>query len=166
MKFEGKMTNFDFSSLNNMPGIWPLGSKLSEINNTSTLHEIPIATAKCGISEQLRFTRLKKARKNPVYPENSGVEFHHKESTGIIEKFKRYILPAYRMLDFTSGSTCEEMIFITEKYIEKAVDGDPIIAISHPKNFALINEFNYFLNFCQNHFEIKFEEKNKNYYWR
>lgn len=166
LKFDGHLTYFDFTHLKNYPAQWPLGINLNAIDTQSGLTEFPITSAKAGLLEQFKFAYLKRQRGNPVYPENSGVKFYQKESVSKIEKIKRYLLPAFRMLDFASGSTFEEMKFITESHIKQQKEDSNIIAISHPKNFGIRGEFENYLNWCDKKETIDFEYKNENYFWR
>ncbi len=166
LKFRGQLTYYDFSALKNYPNQWPIGLNLEAIDSQSGLFEFPIASAKAGLLDQLKFAYLKRKRKNPIYPENSGVKFYQKESTSRLEKIKRYLFPGYRMLDFASGSTFEELKFITESHINKHSKGSNIIAISHPKNFGEKIEFENYLNWCDKKDNITFEYKSEPYFWR
>ncbi|MEQ8560786.1 MAG: hypothetical protein RLN79_12080 [Cytophagales bacterium] len=166
LKFEGRLTYYDFTSLKDYPNQWPLGLNLRAIDSQSGLLEIPIASAKAGLLDQLKFAYLKRKRKHPVYPNNSEVRFYQKESSSQLEKIKRHLFPGYRMLDFASGSTFEELKFITEYHIKKHSENSNIIAISHPKNFGVKIEFENYLNWCDKNDNITFEYKNEPYFWR
>lgn len=166
LKFQGKLTYFDFTEFKNFPSEWPIGINLKAIDTQSGLKEHSIASAKAGFIAQLKFAYLKRKRNNPVYPQNSGVEFQMKESSSKFEKIKRYLLPAYRMLDFASGSTFEELKFITEAHIKVQKENSNIIAISHPKNFGIKNEFENYLNWCEKKENVEFEYKSEPYFWR
>lgn len=167
MKFSGSLTQFDFTDLKKLHSSWGLGNYLGDTDVSSTLTEIPIASARSSFLNQIWFTWLKRSRKNRAYPENCHASGENTESSNIIEKFIRYILPGYRMLDFASGTSFEEMQFITTKFIQaKREQRAPIVAISHPKNFGTTSEFEKYMKWVQQHRSIRFESKSGPYFWR
>ena len=124
-------------------------------------------TAMAGLTDQVRFALLKRNRRNPVYATNCKASNVNKESASKFEKIIRHLLPGYRMLDFASGTTYEELKFITEHYLESKKNEDiPIVAISHPKNFGISKEFEDYLKWIDSSSVVEFETTTDKFFWR